>query len=366
MNNPLFNHHSFAYLPTINPTNSSPAPMFGLDEASGIPLEKPNNFFLENFINQANISNATDPSTSSLTATSHLLNNDLTENERPKKNAKDGTTPITSPQPDDDNLTICNVCGDEASGRHYGAATCFGCKGFFRRTVRANKTYSCRYEERCEIDKVGRNICRACRFRKCLNVGMEPDAIRPDRDKTGRQKNPRRISTLSTNSQENEKNDLLPNFKSDPDAMDIATSQAQVPDTSQDLRSEDSADSSASTTEKDLILQTLLEIEKICNQLKDFKTETELHRTEIDYSGKREISHSTEFQDGFCRIMTLSIDYFNTLKPLLTCCLMKRLFYFKVSWRPLLSSLQPSNQSTPVSQSQYCCPTATFYALMLL
>ncbi|KAL3105638.1 hypothetical protein niasHT_021741 [Heterodera trifolii] len=87
---------------------------------------------------------------------------------------------------------ICNVCGDEASGRHYGASTCFGCKGFFRRTVRANKAYSCRYEEKCQIDKVGRNICRACRFQKCLNVGMEPDAIRPDRDKTGKQKNPRR------------------------------------------------------------------------------------------------------------------------------------------------------------------------------
>ncbi|KAI3415428.1 hypothetical protein GPALN_005036 [Globodera pallida] len=96
--------------------------------------------------------------------------------------------------------SICNVCGDEASGRHYGASTCFGCKGFFRRTVRANKAYSCRYEEKCQIDKVGRNICRACRFQKCLNVGMEPDAIRPDRDKTGKQKNPRRSHMNSASS----------------------------------------------------------------------------------------------------------------------------------------------------------------------
>ena len=96
-------------------------------------------------------------------------------------------------------LLFSNVCGDEASGRHYGASTCFGCKGFFRRTVRANKQYNCRYEEKCQIDKVGRNICRACRFQKCLNVGMEPDAIRPDRDKTGKQKNPRR-SHLSSQS----------------------------------------------------------------------------------------------------------------------------------------------------------------------
>ncbi|KAF7634145.1 hypothetical protein Mgra_00006443 [Meloidogyne graminicola] len=98
-------------------------------------------------------------------------------------------------------INVCNVCGDEASGRHYGASTCFGCKGFFRRTVRANKQYNCRYEEKCQIDKVGRNICRACRFQKCLTVGMEPEAIRPDRDKTGKQRNPRRSSHIGSSSQ---------------------------------------------------------------------------------------------------------------------------------------------------------------------
>lgn len=50
---------------------------------------------------------------------------------------------------------ICCVCHDEASGRHYGSVTCFGCKGFFRRTVRANKIYTCRYDEQCQIDKIG-------------------------------------------------------------------------------------------------------------------------------------------------------------------------------------------------------------------
>lgn len=38
----------------------------------------------------------------------------------------------------------CAICGDRATGKHYGAASCDGCKGFFRRSVRKNHVYSCR------------------------------------------------------------------------------------------------------------------------------------------------------------------------------------------------------------------------------
>ncbi|PIO54371.1 hypothetical protein TELCIR_24267, partial [Teladorsagia circumcincta] len=33
-----------------------------------------------------------------------------------------------------------------------------------------------------------RTQCRSCRFQKCLEAGMKPEACRPNRDYTGRQK----------------------------------------------------------------------------------------------------------------------------------------------------------------------------------
>uniref|UniRef100_A0A1I7XC71 Nuclear receptor domain-containing protein n=1 Tax=Heterorhabditis bacteriophora TaxID=37862 RepID=A0A1I7XC71_HETBA len=80
----------------------------------------------------------------------------------------------------------CRVCGDGNAKMHYGVVTCFGCKGFFRRTLKRPTEYQCRHNGTCVVDRHERNSCRYCRFKKCIEVGMDPKAVRPDRDATGR------------------------------------------------------------------------------------------------------------------------------------------------------------------------------------
>ncbi|NP_001297312.1 peroxisome proliferator-activated receptor alpha [Anas platyrhynchos] len=71
----------------------------------------------------------------------------------------------------------CRICGDKASGYHYGVHACEGCKGFFRRTIRLKLIYD-KCDRNCKIQKKNRNKCQYCRFQKCLSVGMSHNAIR--------------------------------------------------------------------------------------------------------------------------------------------------------------------------------------------
>ncbi|KAM4809009.1 mineralocorticoid receptor isoform 2-T2 [Rhinophrynus dorsalis] len=67
---------------------------------------------------------------------------------------------------------VCLVCGDEASGCHYGVVTCGSCKVFFKRAVEGQHSYLCAGRNDCIIDKIRRKNCPACRLQKCLQAGM--------------------------------------------------------------------------------------------------------------------------------------------------------------------------------------------------
>uniref|UniRef100_A0A914GSX9 Nuclear receptor domain-containing protein n=1 Tax=Globodera rostochiensis TaxID=31243 RepID=A0A914GSX9_GLORO len=81
---------------------------------------------------------------------------------------------------------VCVVCGDESDGLHFGRFTCRACAAFFRRTVSLKLQYTCKREGNCEVDKAARNMCRACRYQKCLVQGMLTTAVQHARDGIGR------------------------------------------------------------------------------------------------------------------------------------------------------------------------------------
>ncbi|XP_066147805.1 ecdysone-induced protein 78C isoform X1 [Euwallacea fornicatus] len=101
----------------------------------------------------------------------------------------------------------CKVCGDKASGYHYGVTSCEGCKGFFRRSIQKQIEYRCLRDGKCLVIRLNRNRCQYCRFKKCLAVGMSRDfcafpAVRYGRvPKRSRERsvedNPSRVSTTA-------------------------------------------------------------------------------------------------------------------------------------------------------------------------
>ncbi|GIY04266.1 retinoic acid receptor RXR [Caerostris darwini] len=93
---------------------------------------------------------------------------------------------------------LCSICGDRASGKHYGVYSCEGCKGFFKRTVRKDLSYACREERNCIIDKRQRNRCQYCRYQKCLSMGMKREAVQEERQRN-REKNENEVESTSSN-----------------------------------------------------------------------------------------------------------------------------------------------------------------------
>lgn len=90
----------------------------------------------------------------------------------------------------DEGTSYCAICSDKATGKHYGAMSCDGCKGFFRRTIRKGHAYVCRFGNSCKVDKEQRNCCRRCRFDTCLRKGMRREAVQTERDRIRPQQAP--------------------------------------------------------------------------------------------------------------------------------------------------------------------------------
>jgi len=90
--------------------------------------------------------------------------------------------PVASPIIDG---SSCLICEGPANGIHFKALSCAACNAFFRRSVAENRKYICREEGNCNINYKQRCLCRACRLKKCLKVGMDPGAVQPQRDAIG-------------------------------------------------------------------------------------------------------------------------------------------------------------------------------------
>lgn len=102
-------------------------------------------------------------------------------------------------------------------------------------------------------------------------VYLVPDAIRPDRDKTGRQKNPRRGTNSMSSNKSYGDDDRTSRNTTSPNLDVHCASTASSPSDDDNLRSfcESTAPNTAAVQQKDLILATLSQIESICAEFLD-------------------------------------------------------------------------------------------------
>ncbi|XP_012158149.1 ecdysone-induced protein 78C isoform X3 [Ceratitis capitata] len=120
----------------------------------------------------------------------------------------------------------CKVCGDKASGYHYGVTSCEGCKGFFRRSIQKQIEYRCLRDGKCLVIRLNRNRCQYCRFKKCLSAGMSRDSVRYGRV-------PKRSRELNgTPSSTDDPNSLVrvntPNTPQTPQMCSVASSPSEL------------------------------------------------------------------------------------------------------------------------------------------
>ncbi|CCD66708.1 Nuclear Hormone Receptor family [Caenorhabditis elegans] len=80
----------------------------------------------------------------------------------------------------------CQVCGVPSARIHFGGVVCSACSAFFRRTVVRGHEYRCKQMENCLIVSTIRNMCKKCRYTKCILVGMKRESVQKFRDVYGK------------------------------------------------------------------------------------------------------------------------------------------------------------------------------------
>ncbi|CAJ0941248.1 unnamed protein product, partial [Mesorhabditis belari] len=95
--------------------------------------------------------------------------------------------PTSSDQNDDDGIRghRCLICKARATGYHFDAQSCSACAAFFRRAVALNKSFHCiTGNGECQVHYSMPQICRACRYERCLHSGMNRNVVQPKRPTT--------------------------------------------------------------------------------------------------------------------------------------------------------------------------------------
>jgi len=77
------------------------------------------------------------------------------------------------------NLAECAVCHQPIpKGRvHYGGVSCYSCRAFFRRNTQRDELPTCKNGSSCRVTYQDRKQCSACRYTKCLTIGMRPELV---------------------------------------------------------------------------------------------------------------------------------------------------------------------------------------------
>lgn len=74
-------------------------------------------------------------------------------------------------------MSKCVICYDSTYSSYYDALACDACRTFFRRQVLSGRELRCRKNNDCSITIETRRSCNACRFSKCLALGMKPNLV---------------------------------------------------------------------------------------------------------------------------------------------------------------------------------------------